>query len=356
MTAAGNGGNESSTGLLPASSTKLASIDEINSKATVQQAENSSQNPGSAQTIATDNNSDGGEKTELALSNVLTSCVDNLINYDMTVTNANRASPAMKRSVSENKKKDLLLNQSDSLQDEDNHGDPEYYDYVMIPRMVKRNSDVPKLYSKSSSAMELKTVRSDSSNLKRNIGNLEEEMEASPSAYFHRGEEEDECKNLMGPKSNVTFANGPIDEAEFSDNTIKAVVDKCFDQIAKNKKIKSPCIYVKHNKPVNESSQMSSSSRGQTKLVNIKPIKALSTESSRSHKESLYNDNRPCSSSSNSLGSSSDISFINENPSVKQTMVEKATDIINAPTNTILLGGGGGSESNEIYSLKITFV
>lgn len=342
--------------MLPTSSTKLESIDENNNKVTAQQAENSSQNLGSAQTIATEN-SGGGEKTEAGLANVLTNCVDNLINYDMTVTNANRASPAMKRSVSENKKKDLLLNQSDSLQDDDNHDDPEYYDYVMIPRMVKRSSDIPKLYTKSSSAMELKTVRSDSSNLKRNIGNLEEEMDSNPSAYYHHAEEEDECKNLIGPKSSVTFANNIVDEAEFSDNTIKTVVDKCFDQIAKNKKIKSPCIYVKHNKPVNESSQFSSvsSSRGHTKLVNIKPIKALSTES-RSHKESLYNDNRPCSSSSNSLGSSSDTSFINENPGVKQTMVEKATDIINAPTNTILLGAGGGSDSNEIYSLKITFV
>ena len=158
-------------------------------------------------------------------------------------------------------------------------------------------------------------------------------------------------------------SNSCADEAaQFSDNTIKTVVDKCFSQIAKNNKIKSPCIYVKHNhnrktttttaatteknySEVTTSHLANLPSSSQIKLVSVNPV------SSASNREAFM----PPASSTSSVCSSDSSSFDN-NPGLRQTVVEKASDLVNAPTNTILLSGGGDEPTQDIYSLKITFV
>ena len=147
-----------------------------------------------------------------------------------------------------------------------------------------------------------------------------------------------------------------------NENTIRIVVEKCFDQISKNKKIDSPCIYVKQK----------SSSSNQIKLIDINPCSNTSEDNcyddtteliEKSTKESFSKSRNKSNSSSkieksensndvevSSLSSSSSI----ENSRIKQTVVEKAVDLMNGPTNTILLSST--NEINELYSLKITFV
>jgi hypothetical protein len=170
----------------------------------------------------------------------------------------------------------------------------------------------------------------------------------------------DESEDKLKALSHNAKKNINEDIGNFSDNTIKVVVDKCFDQIDKKKKIKSPCIYVKHKNATNNESPVSQT-KPQIKLINFNPSSVDSNSNnnnslSPSHKKDSYQNHNTMVSSSasnSSLCSSSDASSI-DNPNIKQTVVEKAADILNAPTNTILLSSS--NEINELYSLKITFV
>lgn len=103
--------------------------------------------------------------------------------------------------------------------------------------------------------------------------------------------------------SNLNF------EDELTENAIKQVVEQCFDQLTKNNKITTACLSLSsvnksnsNNNIVNESTNDSATTGGEA----------------------------------------------------KNTLVEKKLDILNGPTNTILLSSK--NDTNELYSLKITFV
>jgi hypothetical protein len=295
----------------------------------------------------------------------------------------------IRRSASDNKR-ELLLS-SDSIMTRQEFQaemaaigeDTDYYDYVIKPRHVKNRNCL-----KSSSAMELKATNSTTG---KSV-HIDEQQQREYAHRFNEDfnnheifEEEVELDNEdKTSSSSEHLTNKPIErsaskqsgdalDGNFSDNTIKTVVDKCFNQIAKNKKIKSPCIYVKHNhnKPSSASSPPldqdnktnSTSSKSQIKLININPAAAAihpvdenNNERSPTKNSALPKNTSPKlpnASSISSMCSSETMSSI-DNPNLKQTVVEKAADILNAPTNTLLLSGG--NDVNELYSLKITFV
>jgi hypothetical protein len=155
---------------------------------------------------------------------------------------------------------------------------------------------------------------------------------------------------------------------EFNESTIKAVVEKCFNQLSQYKKLPSPCIYVKQlNKNPSQSQQQvqhrdtsSTSSPSSIKLLGIKP-NSTSNHLSKANRindgEDLLIDRENKMSTENNNGNE-DLSSLSslsiDNLQIKQTVVEKAADLANSSTNTILLSGK--NDVNELYSLKITFV
>jgi hypothetical protein len=157
---------------------------------------------------------------------------------------------------------------------------------------------------------------------------------------------------------------------DLNEKAMNKVLEKCFDQLTKTNKLSSPCIYVKRK----------SSSPLQTnnfKLIDVNPIKSDHLSSTSNHISSILNSSNHNSDSNDSSSflkvnktnhqngnfinniKSDDLSSISsmssiDNPKIKQTVVEKAVDILNAPTNTLLVSGT--NDINELYSLKITFV
>lgn len=188
----------------------------------------------------------------------------------------------------------------------------------------------------------------------------------------------------------ITTASGETpnnEETLFNEDTIRSVVEKCFHQIAKNKRITSPCLYLKQQQP-------------EIKLIKVNPFgnqnnhhhnhheKKQQSQQNQQHQTNPGKDSgivdpnnstdqivnssslsSLCSSSGTTTASSSLIDANNNNTisinknSLRQTVVEKMGDLLHsAPTNTILLTGGGlgganaGAGGDELYSLKITFV
>jgi hypothetical protein len=161
--------------------------------------------------------------------------------------------------------------------------------------------------------------------------------------------------------NNIILTNRKnINLNDLNEKAMKKVLEKCFDQLTKTNKLSSPCIYVKQ-KP---SSPFKTNS---FKLIDINPIKPdhLSSTSSRidtNDSSSFLRVNRIINQqninlindiNNDDLSSISSMSSI-DNAKIKQTVVEKAVDILNAPTNTVLVSGT--NDINELYSLKITFV
>jgi hypothetical protein len=152
---------------------------------------------------------------------------------------------------------------------------------------------------------------------------------------------------------------------EFNESTIKAVVEKCFNQLSQYKKLPSPCIYVKQqNKNQSQSQQQVQShdtSSNSIKLIGIKP-NSISNHFSKANRISddggelllLDEENKNATENNENEDLSSLSSLSIDNLQIKQTVVEKAADLASSSTNTILLSGK--NDVNELYSLKITFV
>lgn len=155
---------------------------------------------------------------------------------------------------------------------------------------------------------------------------------------------ENETKNL---KQNLEIKK----ELEyFNENTIKTVVEKCFDQLSKNKKLQSPYIYVK-NKSGSKNRLSNKNEEDETEDTKKMSVKNSVENNNLLKVENNNETDGRLGSSLSSLTASSNCSSIYD---LKQTIVEKEADFINSPTNTILLSGS--NEINELYSLKITFV
>jgi hypothetical protein len=295
--------------------------------------------------------------------------VNNLQAIASAIREQNTLQPSViRRSVSDNKK-ELLLS-SDSIisrQEFDTEiaaieEDTDYYDYVIKPRHVRNRNCL-----KSCSAMELKatakSVRIDEDQQREYARRFNDDF--NDREIFEEEVELNDEKAVDSSELLTSYTNEHINKSlhesldgNLSDNTIKTVVDKCFNQIAKNKKIKSPCIYVKHSHNKLSSDQASNSatseSKSQIKLININPaVDDNNNEVNRSPTKNATSQKLPSASSVSSMCSSETMSSI-DNPNLKQTVVEKAADILNAPTNTLLLSSG--NDANELYSLKITFV
>jgi hypothetical protein len=176
-------------------------------------------------------------------------------------------------------------------------------------------------------------------------------------------------KNPSEPKpsdpTSTTKASKNINLNDLNESAIKKVLEKCFDQLTKTNRLNTPCIYVKRK---------SSALTDQFKLIDVNPNSAgafnkpIILEPNNNSVSSLIindsgivnnslNRSRPSGQSKNpDFGDVSSVSSMSsiDNPKIKQTVVEKAVDMLNAPTNTLLLSAT--NEVNELYSLKITFV
>ena len=104
---------------------------------------------------------------------------------------------------------------------------------------------------------------------------------------------------------------------ELSETTIKQVVDQCFDELTKSNKISSTCLSLNMCADVSEANAFSSC------LPNEKTANLIQITNSDDAKK-------------------------------QNTLVEKKLDILNGPTNTILLSSK--NDANDLFSLKITFV
>ena len=110
--------------------------------------------------------------------------------------------------------------------------------------------------------------------------------------------------------------NRSLIRSELSENTIKKLVEQCFDQLSKSNKITSDLLNIGENIDTN-------------------------TENNKKLTKSISYD-------------ADDDDDDNENKKTKFaiTLVEKKLNVLNGPTNTILLG----NKDDQLNSLKITFV
>jgi hypothetical protein len=106
-------------------------------------------------------------------------------------------------------------------------------------------------------------------------------------------------------------------DGELSETTIKQVVDQCFDELSKSNKISGACLNLNMCTKVNEA-------------------KAFSQNENIADSIQIANSDDP------------------PNLKTMNTLVEKKLDVLNGPTNTILLSSK--NDANDLFSLKITFV
>lgn len=144
-------------------------------------------------------------------------------------------------------------------------------------------------------------------------GNLSNE---NYSEYgFNENKDGNKSISYSSYKLNISYSNNNDEEDknetlpdEFNENTIKVVVDQCFDQLSKNKKLASPCIYVKHKQPKN-----------QIKLIGINPIMPnMNADTNQITNEQQTNDKNKRCHSSNEITSktSKNSNLISSNQSV----------------------------------------
>nr|QVK45749.1 G protein-coupled receptor [Proales similis] len=141
---------------------------------------------------------------------------------------------------------------------------------------------------------------------------------------------------------------------QVSDELIKKVVQRCFEQISKNKDLSNHCVLIKRG----AEEAADSCSEQQIKFVNVTKLaeKGVSSfdqaEAELRAKVQTRAELKP--STSGSLSSLSSVSLSIENPYLKQMVAKKASELNTAPVNTVLFNQT--NHLNDLYSLKITFV
>ena len=138
------------------------------------------------------------------------------------------------------------------------------------------------------------------------------------------------------------------------ESKIKNVLDNCFDQLSKNKKIDKPCVYIGDtvNNPNfsnlngNRTTSISSSSIDTNGDLNQQHLKNTQMLKSPAH-------------ITNNIDSSNMNSFVRKQETIVERMPNTSNDkesSSNTVTNTFLLNGDTLNDLNDFYSLKITFV
>ena len=157
---------------------------------------------------------------------------------------------------------------------------------------------VPLLNEKPSKSDEINSIQINNENLETKIKQKLIEKEMGEITF-------DENNNSLIP-------------SELSENTIKKLVEQCFDQLSKSNKITSDLLNISENTDINTEN-------------NKKLTKSISYDDDDNENKNQIE---------------------NKTTKFAITLVEKKLNVLNGPTNTILLG----NKDDQLNSLKITFV